>query len=97
MARSYEILIRPLVTEKSTLLQEKNNDYVFEVSGNANRIEIKNEIEKVFPKVKVQGIRTLHVRGKKKRVGRNMGRRSNWKKAIVTLREDDHIEFFEGA
>ena len=97
MPNPYEILVRPLVTEKSTFLQERTNDYVFEVNPNANRVEIQKEIERVFPKVKVKSVRTLNVRGKWTRVGRNIGRRSNWKKAIVSLREGDTIEIFEGA
>jgi len=97
MPNPYEILIRPLMTEKSTMLQEKNNQYVFEINTKANRLEVWQEVERVFPKVKVMDVKTLNVRGKNRRVGRSSGRRSNWKKAIVTLNEGDHIEFFEGA
>ena len=97
MSKHYQILVRPLVTEKSTLLQEKVNQYQFEVNPKANRQEIKKEIERVFPKVKVLKVCTANYRGKVRRMGRSIGRRSNWKKAIVTLRPDDHIEIFEGA
>ena len=97
MPRAFEILIRPLLTEKSNFLQETVHQYVFEVNPQANRIEIKKEIERVFPKVKVVDVRTATVRGKVRRVGRSVGKRSNWKKAIITLREGDQIEFFEGA
>jgi large subunit ribosomal protein L23 len=96
MTHAFEILIRPLVTEKSTFLQEKNNDFVFEVRPDANRFEIRREIERLFPKVKVKKVRVAHCRGKTRRVGKNIGRRSNWKKAFVTLRPGDTIEFFEG-
>jgi len=97
MAEAFEILVRPLLTEKSTMLQEKHNQYQFEVNPKANRVEIKKEIERIFPKVKVLKVCTLNYRGKERRVGRSIGRRSDWKKAIVTLRPDDHIEIFEGA
>lgn len=97
MARNFEILLRPLLTEKSTMLQEAHNQYVFEINPTANRLEVKKEIERIFPKVKVEEVRVVHVRGKYRRIGRNIGKRPNWKKAIVRLRKGDQIEFFEGA
>jgi large subunit ribosomal protein L23 len=90
-----EILKRPLVTEKSTTQKETANQLSFEVARRANRIEIKQAVETVF-KVTVTGVRTLHVRGKYKRRGRIIGKRRDWKKAIVTLSPGQRIEFFEG-
>ena len=96
MSRSaYDILRRPVITEKSTLLREVENSVVFEVDTRATKAEIKQAVEKVFS-VNVLGVRTVHVRGKKARVGRSAGRKRNWKKAYVTLSEGDQIEFFEG-
>jgi large subunit ribosomal protein L23 len=96
MSRSvYDILRRPLITEKATLIREVANTVVFEVEKAATKVEIKQAVEKVFS-VTVEGVRTAIVRGKKARVGRSSGRKSNWKKAYVTLKEGDTIEFFEG-
>jgi len=88
------IVRKALVTEKGTVLRETRNQYHFEVAPDANKIEIKGAIEKIFS-VKVDTVRTQHVRGKVKRVGRYPGRRSDWKKAIVTLKPDQKIELFE--
>ena len=96
MARVHEIIVAPLITEKAALLQEMTGKVVFEVNPKANRIEIKKEVERLYPKVKVLAVRTANVRGKVRRMGRNVGRRSDWKKAIVTLREGDKIELIEG-
>ena len=82
----HQIISKPLVTEKSSMLKEVNNVVAFEVSMSSNKIEIKQAIESAF-NVKVQNIRTLIVAGKSKRFGRNMGKRSNVKKAYVTLAE----------
>jgi len=96
MSRSaYDILRRPVITEKATLMREVENSVVFEVDTRATKTEIKQAVEKVFS-VKVLGVRTVHVRGKSARVGRSIGRKRNWKKAYVTLREGDQIELFEG-
>ncbi len=92
---AYDILRRPVITEKATLLREEHNAVVFEVDTRATKAEIKQAVEKAF-QVKVEGVRTSIVRGKKARVGRSVGRRKNWKKAYVTLREGDTIDFFEG-
>ena len=92
----YQIIRRPLVTEKSTLSKENNNQLVFEVAPKANKVEIRRAIESIF-NVRVLKIRTIHMNGKKKRIGRIIGRRRNWKKAIVTLGAGERIEFFEGA
>ena len=90
-----EIIIRPMITEKSNMLQEKNNHVVFRVAKDANKIEIRQAIEKLFG-VKVLSVRTMRTPSRLRRVGRNIGRRPSWKKAIVRLAEDDRIEFFSG-
>ncbi|MEB2330221.1 MAG: 50S ribosomal protein L23 [Ignavibacteriaceae bacterium] len=88
---------RPLITEKNTNLQDARNVYVFEVTKNANKIEIKDAVEKKF-KVRVTNVRTLILKGKKKemltRRGRYEGYRADKKKAFVTLHKDDNIDFF---
>jgi large subunit ribosomal protein L23 len=96
MKEPQKIIIRPLVTEKSTQQKESNNQYVFEVHRDANKIEIQFAVEHLF-KVKVAQVRTSNVLGKMKRLGRKQGKRPDWKKAIVTLEEGNRIEFFEGA
>jgi len=90
-----EILIRPVVTEKSTLLQERGK-YVFQVAKLATKRQIASSVEEVFD-VAVVKVRTLRVRGKTKRYGRGVSRRPDWKKAIITLRAGDAIQLFEGA
>ncbi len=95
MIEGQKIIRRPLITEKTTR-QKEEGQYAFEVAGNANKVEIQKAVERLF-KVKVLNVRTSHVLGKIKRLGRKSGKRSDWKKAIVTLREGDRIEFFEGA
>lgn len=90
------ILLRPLVTEKGTYLQEKHNQYAFQVAKNANKVQIKAAVEERF-EVTVTVVRTLNNSGKLKRLGRFTGRRSDWKKAFVTLKEGDKIEYVEGA
>jgi large subunit ribosomal protein L23 len=88
------IVRRALITEKGTLLRELRGQYHFEVARDANKIEIKHAIEAIFS-VKVAEVRTLQAHGKVKRQGRWVGRRNDWKKAIVTLRPDQKIELFE--
>ena len=88
------VVRKALITEKGTVLRERRNQYTFEVARDANRIEIKRAIEAIFS-VKVNEVRTMQVRGKLKRQGRTAGRRSDWKKAIVTLMPDQKIELFE--
>ena len=90
-----KVIIRPLLTEKNAALKENQNRVVFEVAPDANKIEIKKAVEEAF-QVSVKSVNVLNVRGKLKRLGRNMGRRRDWKKAIVTLKEGSTIEFFEG-
>lgn len=95
MKNLYEIIRRPIITEKSTVQREEGNRVTFEVHRKANKNEIKKAVETLF-KVHVIDVRTLNIRGKEKRVGRNRGYRSDWKKAIVQLKPEDKIEFFEG-
>ena len=90
-----DIIRRPLVTEKSTQANEETNKVTFVVRRDANKIEIKRAVEEVFG-VSVLGVRTLNNRGKKKRVGAHQGRKPDWKKAVVSLREGDRIDLFEG-
>ena len=89
------IVCRPLITERASLLQEGSNKYLFEIRGDANKIEIRRAVERMFD-VDVVKVNTLSVRGKVKRLGRFQGRRSNWRKAIVTLAEGQTIDYFEG-
>ena len=93
---THNILKRPVVTEKSTALREEENQYAFEVALDANKIEIRRAVESNFG-VRVLDVRTQVVRGKMKRFRRGFGKKPNWKKAVVTLREGDFIDFFEGA
>ncbi len=90
-----EIVIRPVVTERSTELGEDQNQYTFVVSKDANKIEIRAAVERLFS-VKVAGVRTLNYRGKWRRVGRSLGRRPAYKKAIVKLAEGERIDVYEG-
>ena len=95
MEEPYKIIRRPLITEKSTIQKEMNNQLAFEVDRRANKIEIKKAVERIF-KVQVEDVRTQNYQGKIKRLGRLTGRRRHWKKAIVTLKPGQKIEFFEG-
>lgn len=94
MKLAREIIIKPVVTEKSVDLMQENK-YCFKVAKDANKIEIKNSIEEIF-KVTVVNVNTVNVHGKMKRMGRTQGMTASWKKAVVTLREGDSIEVFEG-
>ena len=95
MKNPYQIVKRPLLTEKSDRLRETNNQYCFEVAVGANKLEVKAAIESLF-EVKVSSVRIQNRIGKAKRMGRFTGKRADWKKAIVTLKEDEVIELFEG-
>lgn len=88
-----DILIKPIVTEKSTALMEERK-YTFCVSLSATKIQIRQAVEQIF-KVKVQAVNTMRYEGKMKRLGRTQGRRSDWKKAVVTLKPGETIELFE--
>jgi large subunit ribosomal protein L23 len=95
--KAHHYLIKgPLITEKSHLHKEMSNKVTFKVNPAANKIEIRKAVEEVF-KVKVLAVNTCRYEGKKKRLGRYEGRRSDWKKAIVTLAPGEKIPFFEGA
>lgn len=95
MKANRDIIIRPYVTEKMSIIQETENKVAFVVDGNANKIEVRKAVEEKF-NVKVKKVATLNFKGKKKRLGRFEGRRSNWKKAVVTLQDGFKIDFFEG-
>ncbi len=95
MKTKWDIIKKPLVTEKGTGLTQALNQYVFEVAKEANRTEIKDAVETLF-KVKVENVRTLIVRGKTKMYRRTVGKRPNWKKAYVTLKEGNKIELVQG-
>ncbi len=90
----YEVLRRPLVTEKGTVLQAMGK-YAFEIANEANKVQVKQAVEKAF-KVTVTGVNIMTVRGREKRVGRRMIVKSPWKKALVTLKPGDKIQIFEG-
>lgn len=106
-----EVLIRPVITEKTSALQYEGTDaevsesvrervpprtkYTFEVVPDATKVEIQKAVEKLF-EVKVKSVRTMNCRGKKRRVGRHLGRRSHWKKAIVEVAAGEEIDVFEG-
>ncbi len=92
----YDIIIKPIITEKSSLLKEIGNQYVFEVHRDTNKIEIKKAVEKLF-KVKVISVQVAKMEGKVRRVGKFSGKRPDWKKAIVKLSPKDKITIFEGA
>ena len=90
----YEVLRRPLITEKTAMLQEQNG-YAFEIAKKATKHQVKTAVEIAF-KVKVVKVNVMTVPGKLKRVGRRMVMTPSWKKAVVILRPGDKIEFFEG-
>ena len=90
----YEVLRKPLITEKSTVLQSMGK-YAFEVAGGANKLQVKQAVEKAF-KVTVTGVNVITVKGKMRRAGKRMMTTSPSKKAIVTLKAGDKIELFEG-
>ena len=99
MKNVHDILIRPILTEKMHDLQEQQRKYAFAVRLGSNKIQIKKAVEKKFD-VSVVNIRTMNIKGKSKQMntrrGITRGRSSNWKKAVVTLREGDAIDYFEG-
>lgn len=90
----FDVLIRPIITEKTTLLMQENK-YTFQVPLTANKVEIRKAVESIF-NVKVEKVATIRVLGKTKRMGRTMGKRSDYKKAIVTLKAGESITLFEG-
>jgi large subunit ribosomal protein L23 len=95
MKQVHDVIVAPLITEKTTLLREKGPVMAFRVARGANKVEIRQAVETLF-KVKVASVRTESVRGKEKRVGRFLGRRPDWKKAYVTLKPGEKpVEYFE--
>ena len=93
--RLLKVLLAPHVSEKSTLAAEQNNTVVFKVAKDATKAEIGAAVEKLF-EVEVTGVRTVNVKGKTKRTGARIGRRSDWKKAYVTLKDGSEIDFVGG-
>jgi large subunit ribosomal protein L23 len=91
----YRIIKEPHISEKANLVKEKYNQITLKVDKRANKIEIKSAVEQIFKK-KVLDVNTINVEGKKRRMGRNIGKKIDWKKAIVTLAPGENIEFFEG-
>ena len=92
-----QIIRRPIIlTEKANLLREQNNQVVFEVARTANKVEIREAVQKLF-NVKVTDVNTMIFRGKDRRMGRGYAKTQNWKKAVVTLKEGDAIDFFADA
>ena len=94
MRSPHSIIKCHVATEKSHVMRDKQNCYVFEVAEDANKIEIRRSIEELFD-VKVKKVATMNVRGKMKRLGRFVGKRPNWKKAVVTLAKDESISQLE--
>lgn len=93
--QEHQIIKRPLITEKGTVLRELQGQYLFAVDPRASKHQIKAAVEKHF-NVHVEDVRTVNLRGKFKRVGQKVGQRSNWKKAYIQIRKGEKIEFFEG-
>lgn len=94
MRSIYDVIRRPIISEKSTALAEVGNRYVFEVAPKANKQEIRDAVQRLF-NVKVREVRTMNVHGKVKRTARAETKRPNWKKAVVTLAEGNKIDFFQ--
>ena len=92
---THDVIKGPIITEKLDMARERLRQYSFIVDKKATKVDVARAVESLF-KVTVEGVRTNIVRGKIKRVGRNIGKRPNYKKAIVTLKEGDKIELFEG-
>ena len=91
----YNVIKEPHVAEKVNIQKELFNQLTFKVDIRANKVEIKKAVERLF-KTKVLDVKTLNIKGKKRRVGRNIGKRPDWKKAIVRLAPGEKVEFFEG-
>lgn len=91
--KAQDILIRPIITERATTLKERQNKVAFEVKKEASKHQIKGAVESIYG-VGVTDVRTMIVHGKLKRRGRSIGKRPNWKKALVTLKQGDNIDFF---
>jgi large subunit ribosomal protein L23 len=94
MRSVYDVIVRPIISEKSTALTELGNRYVFEVASVANKQEIRDAVQRLF-NVKVLKVHTMVMHGKVKRAGRFENKRANWKKALVTLAQGQKIDFFQ--
>ena len=92
---AYSIIRKPVITEKSTILKDVNNQVCFVVDIRANKVQIKEAVENIFD-VNVESVSTMRCKGKNRRMGKHIGKQPDWKKAIVTLKDGDRIEFFEG-
>ena len=88
-----DVVLNPVITEKTLRLAERHNSYTFKVRATANKIQVRDAIERIF-NVKVEGVRTQNYMGKVRRVGRYVGTTQNWKKAVVKVKEGDTIEFY---
>ncbi len=95
MRKYYDIIIEPIITEKSNTQKEEAQQVTFKVPLWATKIQIREAVEKVFEK-KVLDVKTIKVKGKVKRLGRHFGKRPDWKKAIIKLKPGERIDFFEG-
>ena len=96
MNDNHDVIIEPLITEKGTILKEQGRVYCFRVDKEATKVDVKNAVESIF-KVDVEKVRVANFKGKMKRLGRNIGKRADWKKAWVTLKTTSKtIEYFEG-
>ncbi len=91
----YQVIKEPRITEKANLQKEDTNQVTFKVHKKANKVEIRQAVETFF-KTKVLDVRTMNVRGKRRRMGKTVGKKSDWKKAVVRLAPGENIEFFEG-
>jgi large subunit ribosomal protein L23 len=92
----YEILKRPVTTEKSNDLKDKLRKYVFEVDGRANKVQVKQAVEMAFPKIRVLKVNVMHMSRKRRRYGRRIIYKPAWKKAIITIPAEQRIDLFEG-
>ena len=91
----YRVIKEPHIAEKANLVKEKHNQITLKVDKRANKIEIKSAVEMIFKKTVLE-VNTMNIEGKKRRMGRNIGKKADWKKAIVKLAPGENIEFFEG-
>jgi large subunit ribosomal protein L23 len=96
MKNLYTIIKKPLFTEKGSSLKESQNKILVEVSRDANKIDIKKSVEEIF-KVKIEKVSTINIKGKWKRQGRSIGKRPDRKKAVITLKKGEKLDFIEGA
>jgi len=91
----HQVIREPHITEKGSIQKEANNQITFKVARNANKIEIRRAVESLL-KTKVVSVKTMNMQGKKRRLGKSVGKRPDWKKAVVTLAPGENIEFFQG-